>query len=289
METRMQKRSACIIPCLNCEGTIEQIVHKCVQSTDSVYVIDDGSTDNSSANATKAGAITIRLSKNQGVSNALREGVEIAVREHHQLLVMLDADGAHDPQDISHLLSTHIKENNILTLGSRWHQNKNLMKIPSHKWWANLFARYLVNQIIESELPDVLTGFRVLDGNFAKEIQQASGFGFMVESIFYASKQKYKIGYTNVNVRYDARQIWLTKHKEFLDFIESCSKWCKDELLSEKLGELNEKLTKWDTLKVILQSENQVLYAHPLRDKGGYIFQLQHSYFSDASDDYISL
>jgi hypothetical protein len=57
--------------------------------------------------------------------------------------------------------------------------------------------------------------------DFAKEIQQASGFGFMVESIFYASKQEHKIGYTNVNIRYDARKIWLKKHKEFFDFIEN--------------------------------------------------------------------
>ena len=47
METRVQKRSVCIIPYLNCEGTIEQIVRECLPSTDSVYVIDDGSTDNS--------------------------------------------------------------------------------------------------------------------------------------------------------------------------------------------------------------------------------------------------
>jgi len=289
METRIKKQSACVIPCLNCEGTIGQIVHECLQSTDSVYVIDDGSTDNSYTNATKAGAKTIRLNKNQGVSNALREGIEIAVREHHQLVVLLDADGAHNPSDISRLLSSHMKESNIMTLGSRWHQEMNLMEIPSHKWWANLFARHIVNQIIKSELPDVLTGFRVLDIGFAKEIQQASGFDFMVESVFYASKHNYKIGYANTNVRYDARQIWLTKHKEFIDFIKNCSKWCKDELLSEKLEKLNEKITMWDTLSIILQNRKQVLYAHPLQDKGGYIFQLQHSYFSQDSDDYIIL
>ncbi len=65
-----------------------------------VLVVDDGSSDDTAANAEAAGAEVIRQVPNQGKGAALRAGFRRALDEGYDAVLTLDADGQHDPAEI---------------------------------------------------------------------------------------------------------------------------------------------------------------------------------------------
>ncbi len=86
---------------------------------DTVYVIDDGSTDSTASRASEAGAEVIAHTENRGVGVALQTGYDIAVAHDAALLIQLDADGQHDPAFVSNLLDELDEETDIV-IGSRF-------------------------------------------------------------------------------------------------------------------------------------------------------------------------
>ena len=68
-----------------------------------VVVIDDGSTDDTAAQAEAAGATVLRQVPNAGKGAALRAGFRHALDAGAEAVVTLDADGQHDPDEIPRL------------------------------------------------------------------------------------------------------------------------------------------------------------------------------------------
>lgn len=71
--------------------------------TEDVLVIDDGSTDGTSGEARQRGVRVIAHEKNRGYHEALRTALAAADREGYPYLVLLDADGQHDPAQVARL------------------------------------------------------------------------------------------------------------------------------------------------------------------------------------------
>ena len=70
-----------------------------------VLVVDDGSTDETAANAEAAGAEVIRQDPNQGKGAALRAGFRHALDTGCDAVITLDADGQHDPEEIPRFIA----------------------------------------------------------------------------------------------------------------------------------------------------------------------------------------
>ncbi|MFW6109720.1 MAG: glycosyltransferase family 2 protein, partial [archaeon] len=83
-----------IIPAYFEEKTIASVVERCLPFVDEVLVVNDGSTDDTTMRAMKAGARVIDLGQNMGVLRAIERGLHEASGD---ILVTLDADGQHDP------------------------------------------------------------------------------------------------------------------------------------------------------------------------------------------------
>jgi glycosyltransferase involved in cell wall biosynthesis len=274
-------KSIAIIPCLNCELTIGLVVLDALRYVDDVLVIDDGSEDSSSDIAKSKGAHVLRLEVNRGVGFATQIGMSYATENKYDLLVTLDADGAHNPHDIPILISTHMDSGNILTIGNRWGKGYTL-DIPSAKWWANRFASQLVTRIAGIVIPDVACGFRVLSSSIIHCLGKTQDFGFLYETIFCAAKRG-KIGYASVDVRYDAEILWVTKQNELLNLLKLCGSWCVDPILAENIQIMESCVVNWQKIIVDLQTDcsSDVLIVHPIRHHGGFMFQRQHFAFRD--------
>ena len=82
--------SSIVIPAFNEETTVAEVVRVASESRlGTVYVIDDGSSDNTAQAATRAGATVIRLPENLGKGGVLHHA---AVNLRENVLVLLDAD-----------------------------------------------------------------------------------------------------------------------------------------------------------------------------------------------------
>lgn len=89
-----------LIPAYNEEKTIAAVIAKTKSQVEQVIVIDDGSADATSPEAVRAGAIILKHKVNLGKGAALKTGCEYALQQGAQKIIVLDADGQHDPAEI---------------------------------------------------------------------------------------------------------------------------------------------------------------------------------------------
>ncbi len=91
------------VPCFNTERYIEDVVTRARKYVDLVIVIDDGSSDGTADVARAAGALVISHSKNGGYGKAIKSCFEAARTNGADVLVILDGDGQHNPDEIPRL------------------------------------------------------------------------------------------------------------------------------------------------------------------------------------------
>lgn len=82
-------------------------------------VVDDGSTDGTAEAAARAGAAVVRLSGNRGKGAALLAGVSAALQQGAAVIVVMDADGQHRPEDIPALVAPILDGAAEVSLGAR--------------------------------------------------------------------------------------------------------------------------------------------------------------------------
>src|SRR5882672_2303437 len=87
-----------------------------------VLVVDDGSTDETTAVAAEAGATVASLPFNQGLGAALQTGYLYALREGYDFCAHLDADGQHPPAEVARLLEEVYEDRADLVIGSRYRE-----------------------------------------------------------------------------------------------------------------------------------------------------------------------
>jgi len=112
---------ACI-PAYNEEHSIAEVVTKSLSHVDRVIVCDDGSTDDTAKIAQEAGAIVITQT-NQGYGAAISSLFDYARKENARIMVTLDGDGQHNPNQIPILIDAISTHNVDVVIGSRFLDN----------------------------------------------------------------------------------------------------------------------------------------------------------------------
>src|SRR5919198_2259838 len=116
----MEKRVVVIIPAYNEERTITGVIRGLNrQGLTRLIVIDDGSSDHTSELAAHEDVILLRHILNRGLGGALGTGINAALRLGAEIIVTFDADGQHDPNDISRLLEPIENGEADVVIGSR--------------------------------------------------------------------------------------------------------------------------------------------------------------------------
>jgi len=276
-----KSKIAAVIPCYNCERTIQEVIKNTQRYCDNIFVIDDGSQDNSVKNVLYSGASVISLGRNLGTGKATREGLQLAIQKGFELFITLDADGSHLPSDIPNLVAAHINYEHDLTIGDRW-TNAKLPDIPSSKRVANFFATYLTNIILSTSLTDVACGFRIFSLKAAKVTAISStldDFGFIYETINLVKQEKLIFSNSPVEVRYDANYLFATKINELNAFLFWCKKMSKEQEIKDKIHKIIELVENFKVLSLYLSRVGIYIIAHPIQNYSSYIFQLQNEFF----------
>jgi glycosyltransferase involved in cell wall biosynthesis len=146
------------IPALNEETAIGSVVLRAKPHVDTVIVIDDGSTDATGKIAELAGAEVIRHGKNQGKGMALRNAFLRARELHADILVCLDGDGQHNPDEIPELLAPIQSRKADMVIGSRFldiHSD-----IPRYRQAGQKVLTSLTNTVSATKVTDSQSGFR---------------------------------------------------------------------------------------------------------------------------------
>lgn len=111
-----------IVPALNEEGAIAGVVgsiHKHVPGAP-VLVIDDCSSDHTSARAREAGADVLSLPHHLGLGGAVQAGYKLAYELGFDYVIRVDGDGQHDPRDIPRVFDKLKESGCEMVIGSRF-------------------------------------------------------------------------------------------------------------------------------------------------------------------------
>jgi glycosyltransferase involved in cell wall biosynthesis len=138
------------IPCFNTEPFIADVVSKAKRYVDQVVVIDDGSHDGTAEVARAAGALVVSYQKNLGKGVAMKTAVE---NTDADIIVFLDGDGQHDPEDIPKLLTPIVQGKAVLVIGSRCLPESKVSVPPFTRRLSNNLASFAISVIISFLLP----------------------------------------------------------------------------------------------------------------------------------------
>ena len=151
-----------IIPALNEQETIAQVVADVKRHGFNVLVVDDGSSDQTSFRAKTAGAQVIELSMNLGVGGALQSGFSFAVRHNFDAVVQLDADGQHPADEIFNLVDRANSTDADIVLASRFLNSETAMEISRSRRLAMWILKVVASRACRTRISDSSSGFRLI-------------------------------------------------------------------------------------------------------------------------------
>lgn len=164
MHHRSYERRLAVVPAYNEGTTVRRVVdalHEHAPTWD-VLVIDDGSLDDTAAQARAAGARVVRLPYNLGIGGAVQTGFRHALEGGYDLMVQVDGDGQHDPREIVRLLEARAEDPSVdMFCGSRFISEDYRYPAPvSRRTGIHLFA-FLLSRIVGQRVSDPTSGFRL--------------------------------------------------------------------------------------------------------------------------------
>jgi len=182
-----------IIPAYNEGKRILSVINKAKKYTKNIVVVDDGSSDNSYEVAKAANIIALKHIVNIGKGAALKTGCDYAVKAGAKILIVMDADGQHNPKDIPRFIGA--LKNKDIVFGARGSKNMPLvMKLGN--WFINNSTRLLYG----TRLRDTQGGFRAFTKEAYKKIRWSST-DYSMESEMIANAGKHNLKYKEIEIK----------------------------------------------------------------------------------------
>ena len=190
------------IPAFNEENTIGEIVEKSLQYSDKVIVCDDGSSDKTEKKAKEKGAIIIKHKKNLGYGAAIISLFEEARKQNAEIMITLDGDGQHKPEQIPTLISA-LTENNVdVVIGSRFLDQKT--NSPGYRKTGIKIITSASNFGTNFKVSDSQSGFRVYSKNAIDAIRPTEeGMSISTEILLKASNKGLSVAEVPITVSYE--------------------------------------------------------------------------------------
>ena len=164
-----------IIPALNEEYTVGDVITAVPSQIDDVdeieiVVVDDGSTDRTKVVAESVGAFVISHTTNHGVGAAFHTGIKTALMKGADVIVNMDADGQFNPLDIPILVQSILEGKADFVTASRFKDSSMIPQMPRIKIWGNKRVAQLISLLTGQKFYDVSCGFRAYSRDIALKL-----------------------------------------------------------------------------------------------------------------------
>jgi dolichol-phosphate mannosyltransferase len=191
-----------VVPTYNERDNLEPLLTRLHTSVPAAHalVVDDASPDGTGELADKLAAADGRVrvlhrAGKAGLGAAYLAGFAQALQEHYQVIVEMDADGSHAPEDLPALLAA--LDDADLVIGSRYVPGGRVVNWPAHRSWlsrgGNLYSRLALGVPIR----DITGGYRVFRRQVLEELALADvasqGYCFQVDMAWRAVQAGFRV------------------------------------------------------------------------------------------------
>jgi glycosyltransferase involved in cell wall biosynthesis len=198
MKKKISLRVCIILPAFNEGKVIAKIAAEAITALKAspyqgeVIVVNDGSKDNTSDAAHKAGARVIDHVLNTGQGGAVATGLSYAQQNGFDIGVTMDADGQHDIKDVFRGIDELIKRGSDLLIGSRLIDSKGMSKV---KVLGNKGLSFITYALFGINSTDSQSGLRIFSQRALEQLRwKTSGYEFCSEMLWRAKQLGLSVG-----------------------------------------------------------------------------------------------
>ena len=189
----MNKKIIITLPAYNEEKNIGIVVSKIkkVIPTAQILVIDDGSKDYTAKIAKEAGATVVSFAANRGLVAAFKAAKKNALLMGADIILNMDADGQHRPEDIHLVLKPLLDNKADVVIGSRF--KGKIKKKSLIKYVGNIMFSKLISSLTRQRITDAQSGFRAYTREVAEHLEIKTGHTYTQQMLIQAAYHKFKI------------------------------------------------------------------------------------------------
>ena len=203
------------IPCLNEESTLPAVLASIpdrIAGIDviEVVVIDDGSTDGTSAVARAHGAFVIRHPGPMGLARSFRDGIDYALSRGADIVVNTDGDNQYPQERIPDLIEPILLARADIVIGDR--QTAQIAHFSRFKKTMQRVGSEVVSKAARTELPDAASGFRAYSRASLLRINIITEFSYCMETIIQAGNRRLRIESVKIDTNAKTRESRLFKN-----------------------------------------------------------------------------
>ncbi|MFA6553688.1 MAG: glycosyltransferase family 2 protein [Patescibacteria group bacterium] len=190
-------KTAVIIPVFNEKSSFNEIIRQAKKYVDVVIVVDDGSSDakRPQVDTSTGGIQVLRHQINLGKGAALKTGCEAALQLHADIMVVMDSDGQHKPEDIRRFLQVLHDPHVDIVFGSR----KIGRDMPLVMMIGNKFLSLAASILFGIYISDTQSGFRAFTASAYEKIKWNST-RYSVETEMIANVAKKKLAFREIDI-----------------------------------------------------------------------------------------
>lgn len=198
--------------CKNESKTIKELIDRMPKkikgiSSIEVIVINDGSTDNTSEVAKKAGARVYGNNVSKGLAFRFREATALVLQENFDVMVNIDGDLQFAPEDIPKFVAPIVNDEADFVAADRFTDPKTGAQrrpenMPAAKYYGNKLGSWLVGQLSHENFRDVTCGFRAYSQTALYALNTNGSHTYTQESFQMLAAKRMRIRALPVDVKY---------------------------------------------------------------------------------------
>ncbi len=220
---KQNKKIYIILPAYNEEKVITEVITE-IQKVgyQNIILVDDGSSDQTFKVAKKTGVLVFRHKINRGKGATTKTGIEASKLLSADIIVTMDADGQHNPQDIIKLIKPLIENKCDVVLGSRLINPKGM---PWYKILHNKIGNLITWYLYGLWVTDSQSGFRAYSKK-AFTLINTLGDRYEYDSEVIHEVYKYKLRYKEIpiQVRYTKYSMGKIQKQGFFNGVQTVYK-----------------------------------------------------------------
>ena len=212
-------KAIAIIPAFNSAVYLPRLLPEVKKHVPDILVVDDGSTDETSAVAKACGAAVVRHSSNRGKGAALKTGFAYSLENAFDAIITLDADCQHDPKYLPDFLDTFKNGGVDLIIGSRINDKADM---PRERRFSNWTTSHILSFLLKRKIEDSQCGYRLHSRHILESLTlESDKYELETEMIIKAVQLGFPYKFIPIRVEYGYG------YPSHISHVKDTLRWCR--------------------------------------------------------------